>query len=54
MGNIKKVLGLELARTVGEGELEKLWSCNFTLQLANALTIEGDFKGVIRALESGQ
>lgn len=46
--------GLELASSAGEGESAKLWSCNFSLQLANALTTEGDFQGAIRSLESGQ
>ncbi|KAH9307877.1 hypothetical protein KI387_035788, partial [Taxus chinensis] len=46
--------GLELAISAGEGESAKLWSCNFNLQLANALTTEGDFQGAISALESGQ
>lgn len=31
----------------------KLWSCNFCSQLANALTIEGDYQGSISALENG-
>ncbi|KAH9310534.1 hypothetical protein KI387_025569 [Taxus chinensis] len=46
--------GLELAISAGEGESAKLWSCNFNLQLANALTTEGDFQGALSALESGQ
>ena len=43
MGNIKKGSGLELESTPGEGESEKIWSCNFTLELVDALTAEGDF-----------
>ncbi|KAI9123985.1 hypothetical protein K1719_005285 [Acacia pycnantha] len=31
----------------------KLWSCNFNSQLANALIIEGDYRGSISALECG-
>ena len=31
----------------------KLWSCNFNSQLANALSIEGDYRGSISALECG-
>lgn len=31
----------------------KLWSCNFSSQLANALIIEGDYHSAISALESG-
>jgi len=31
----------------------KLWSCNFNSQLANALSIEGDYQGSISALECG-
>lgn len=31
----------------------KLWSCNFNSQLANALSIEGDYQGSIFALECG-
>lgn len=31
----------------------KLWSCNFTSQLANALVIEGDYKSSLAALERG-
>nr|ATG71237.1 tetratricopeptide repeat (TPR)-like superfamily protein [Cupressus sempervirens] len=45
--------GLELTVSSGEGESAKLWSCNFNLQLANALTTEGDFQGAISALETG-
>lgn len=45
--------GLELATAAGEGEPAQLWACNFNLQLANALTTEGDFPSAIRALESG-
>lgn len=45
--------GLELATGAGEGESAMLWACNFHLQLANALTTEGDFPSAIRALESG-
>eukprot|EP00249_Psilotum_nudum_P021173 c28002_g1_i1 orf=52-2076(+) len=45
--------GLELAISAGEGESALLWACNFNLQLANALTTEGDFTSSIRALELG-
>lgn len=45
--------GLELAMAGGEGESAMLWACNFNLQLANALTTEGDFPSSIRALQSG-
>ncbi|KAI5077473.1 hypothetical protein GOP47_0007297 [Adiantum capillus-veneris] len=45
--------GLELAMAAGEGESAMLWACNFNLQLANALTTEGDFRSAIRSLESG-
>ncbi|KAJ7563492.1 hypothetical protein O6H91_03G112700 [Diphasiastrum complanatum] len=45
--------GLELAISSEEGESANLWACNFNLQLANALTIEGDFNSAIRALDSG-
>lgn len=31
----------------------KLWFCNFNSQLANALSIEGDYQGSISALECG-
>lgn len=31
----------------------KLWSCNFNSQLANALSIEGDYRGSLSALECG-
>ena len=30
-----------------------MWSCNFNSQLANALSIEGDYRGSISALEFG-
>eukprot|EP00252_Welwitschia_mirabilis_P009254 TRINITY_DN2169_c0_g1_i1.p1 TRINITY_DN2169_c0_g1~~TRINITY_DN2169_c0_g1_i1.p1 ORF type:complete len:666 (-),score=133.06 TRINITY_DN2169_c0_g1_i1:361-2358(-) len=46
--------GLDLALSAGEGEAAKLWSCNFNLQLANALTTEGDFQSAITVLESGK
>ncbi|XP_057473656.1 sister chromatid cohesion protein SCC4 [Actinidia eriantha] len=45
--------GLELTASSGEGFSAKLWFCNFNSQLANALTIEGDYQGSISALESG-
>ncbi|OVA02200.1 Cohesin loading factor [Macleaya cordata] len=45
--------GLELASTSGEGFSVKLWYCNFNSQLANALVIEGDYRGSISALERG-
>lgn len=55
----KQVLfkGLDLAAaSAGNGNNEistKLWSCNFNSQLANALSIEGDYRGSISALECG-
>ncbi|KAG4955099.1 hypothetical protein AAZX31_14G192600 [Glycine max] len=51
----KQVLhkGLELAASVGYEISMKLWSCNFNSQLANALSIEGDYQGSISALECG-
>ncbi|KAI3991269.1 hypothetical protein MKX01_034588 [Papaver californicum] len=45
--------GLELACASGDGFSVKLWCCNFTSQLANALAIEGDYWGSIAALEHG-
>lgn len=30
----------------------RLWACNFSLQLAKALTAESDFRGALRVLES--
>ncbi|XXG76872.1 hypothetical protein AAC387_Pa08g1145 [Persea americana] len=45
--------GLELAASSGQGFEVKLWSCNFTSQLANALVIEGDYKSSLAALERG-
>ncbi|KAH7285526.1 hypothetical protein KP509_33G031900 [Ceratopteris richardii] len=44
---------LDLATGAGEGESSMLWACNFNLQLANALTTEGDFRGAIKVLECG-
>ncbi|XP_027940567.1 sister chromatid cohesion protein SCC4 [Vigna unguiculata] len=51
----KQVLhkGLELTASVGYEISMKLWSCNFNSQLANALSIEGDYQGSISALECG-
>ncbi|KAI4307759.1 hypothetical protein L6164_030908 [Bauhinia variegata] len=45
--------GLELTASVGYEISMKLWSCNFNSQLANALIIEGDYRGSISALECG-
>ncbi|KAG5567120.1 hypothetical protein RHGRI_002626 [Rhododendron griersonianum] len=45
--------GLALAASSGEGFSAKLWYCNFSSQLANALIIEGDYQGSISALEGG-
>ncbi|KAI9100114.1 hypothetical protein K1719_024332 [Acacia pycnantha] len=45
--------GLELAASAGYEISMKLWSCNFNSQLANALIIEGDYRGSISALECG-
>ncbi|XP_045829878.1 sister chromatid cohesion protein SCC4-like [Trifolium pratense] len=51
----KQVLfkGLHLAASVGNEISTKLWSCNFNSQLANALTVEGDYRGAFSALECG-
>ncbi|KHN41009.1 MAU2 chromatid cohesion factor like [Glycine soja] len=51
----KQVLhkGLELTASVGYEISMKLWFCNFNSQLANALSIEGDYQGSISALECG-
>ncbi|XP_020212078.1 sister chromatid cohesion protein SCC4 isoform X2 [Cajanus cajan] len=51
----KQVLykGLELTASAGYEISMKLWSCNFNSQLANALSIEGDYQGSISALECG-
>ncbi|KAJ8560839.1 hypothetical protein K7X08_022699 [Anisodus acutangulus] len=45
--------GLELISTSEDGFSGRLWYCNFSSQLANALTIEGDHHGSISALENG-
>ncbi|XP_028752776.1 sister chromatid cohesion protein SCC4 isoform X3 [Neltuma alba] len=45
--------GLELTASAGYEISMKLWSCNFNSQLANALIIEGDYRGSISALECG-
>ncbi|XP_027183780.1 sister chromatid cohesion protein SCC4 [Coffea eugenioides] len=45
--------GLELTATSGDGFTGRLWFCNFNSQIANALIIEGDYKGSITALEHG-
>ncbi|KAL2632427.1 hypothetical protein R1flu_017113 [Riccia fluitans] len=45
--------GLDLAMSLGEGRSYVLWACNFNLQLANALTTEGDYQAAIKVLESG-
>ncbi|CAK9134891.1 unnamed protein product [Ilex paraguariensis] len=45
--------GLELTATSGNGFAWSLWSCNFSSQLANALIVEGDYRGSISALEHG-
>ncbi|KAL2317341.1 hypothetical protein Fmac_031217 [Flemingia macrophylla] len=51
----KQVLhkGLELTASAGYEISMKLWSCNFNSQLANALSIEGDYQGSISVLECG-
>ncbi|XP_027333798.1 sister chromatid cohesion protein SCC4 isoform X2 [Abrus precatorius] len=51
----KQVLykGLELTSSAGYEISMKLWACNFNSQLANALSIEGDYRGSISALECG-
>ncbi|XP_019461720.1 PREDICTED: uncharacterized protein LOC109360945 [Lupinus angustifolius] len=51
----KQVLhkGLDLTASVGNEISMKLWSCNFNSQLANALSIEGDYRGSLYALECG-
>ncbi|KAJ9167418.1 hypothetical protein P3X46_022072 [Hevea brasiliensis] len=45
--------GLELIASTAPEVTVKLWSCNFSSQLANALIIEGDYHSAISALESG-
>lgn len=45
--------GLALSASSGEGFAAKLWSCNFSSQLANALIIKGDYHGSLSALEIG-
>lgn len=45
--------GLELSTNAATGESGRLWACNFTLQLAKALTTENDYAGALRLLESG-
>ncbi|KAL3828998.1 hypothetical protein ACJIZ3_017800 [Penstemon smallii] len=45
--------GLELAAISGDGFAGRLWSCNFNSQLANSLTIEGDYNGSVSALQHG-
>ncbi|KAL3695207.1 hypothetical protein R1sor_009283 [Riccia sorocarpa] len=45
--------GLDLAMSLGEGTSYLLWACNFNLQLANALTTEGDYQAAMKVLESG-
>ncbi|XP_058075252.1 sister chromatid cohesion protein SCC4 isoform X2 [Magnolia sinica] len=45
--------GLEMTASSQDGFEVKLWSCNFNSQLANALVIEGDYRGSISALEHG-
>ncbi|MED6204421.1 cohesin-loading factor complex subunit scc4 [Stylosanthes scabra] len=45
--------GLELTASAGYEVSMKLWSCNFNSQLANALSIEGDYRGSISSLECG-
>ncbi|KAE9606065.1 hypothetical protein Lal_00025227 [Lupinus albus] len=51
----KQVLhkGLDLTASAGNEISMKLWSCNFNSQLANALSIEGDYRGSLSALECG-
>ncbi|CAL0317736.1 unnamed protein product [Lupinus luteus] len=51
----KQVLhkGLDLTASAGNEISMKLWSCNFNSQLANALSIEGDYRGSLYALECG-
>lgn len=44
---------LELVASSGTGSEGKLWSCNFSSQLANALIIDGDYQNAISALEHG-
>ncbi|MQM18664.1 hypothetical protein Taro_051659, partial [Colocasia esculenta] len=45
---------LDLVRTSGDGGWEAcMWLCNFNSQLANALTIEGDYQASLPALEDG-
>ncbi|KAG0591394.1 hypothetical protein M758_1G168900 [Ceratodon purpureus] len=44
--------GLELSMNVATGDAGRLWACNFSLQLAKALTTESDYPGALRVLES--
>ncbi|GAB4824830.1 hypothetical protein Ancab_007700 [Ancistrocladus abbreviatus] len=44
---------LELIESCSDGFVAKLWSCNFSSQLANALIIEGDYQRSISALQHG-
>ncbi|KAG8633630.1 sister chromatid cohesion protein SCC4 isoform X2 [Manihot esculenta] len=44
---------LDLTASTAPEVTVKLWSCNFSSQLANALIIEGDYHSAISALESG-
>ncbi|KAL4190091.1 hypothetical protein AMTRI_Chr08g210330 [Amborella trichopoda] len=48
------IRGLELIASIGDGLSGQLWFCNFNIQLANALIIEGDYRGALCALERGQ
>ncbi|XP_040993384.1 sister chromatid cohesion protein SCC4 [Juglans microcarpa x Juglans regia] len=55
---LKHILNKALDLTTSAGAAHdqisvKLWSCNFNAQLANALTIEGDYQSSISALECG-
>ncbi|XP_047330261.1 sister chromatid cohesion protein SCC4 [Impatiens glandulifera] len=45
--------GLELTVSSGDRFAGKLWFCNFTSQLANALIIEGNYQGSISTLQDG-
>ncbi|GAB2233920.1 hypothetical protein Droror1_Dr00003150 [Drosera rotundifolia] len=44
---------IDLIESFGDGLNAKLWYCNFSSQLANALVIEGEYESAITALQHG-